>query len=192
VSNDRSYLTALQDYYARHRALPSYASIGGLLGLRSKSSVAALVARLKLAGFLESTPDRRLAPTRRFFERPLAETPVHAGLPNPVEDTPTDALTIDDYLIERPSQTVLVRVKGDSMQEAGILDGDLAVVEKRNTARRGEIVIAIVDNQFTLKRLDTERGRFILRPENKAYPVIRPEGSLEIFGVMVGLVRKTA
>jgi repressor LexA len=192
VSNDRSYLTALQDYYARHRALPSYASIGGLLGLRSKSSVAALVARLKLAGFLESTPDRRLAPTRRFFERPLAESPVHAGLPNPVEDTPTDALTIDDYLIERPSQTVLVRVKGDSMQDAGILDGDLAVVEKRNTARRGEIVIAIVDNQFTLKRLDTERGRFVLRPENKAYPVIRPEGTLEIFGVMVGLVRKSA
>ena len=74
MSNDRSYLSALQDYYARHRALPSYASIGGLLGLRSKSSVAALVARLKLAGFLESTPDRRLAPTRQFFARPLAES----------------------------------------------------------------------------------------------------------------------
>jgi repressor LexA len=192
MSNDRSYLTALQDYYARHRALPSYASIGGLLGLRSKSSVAALVARLKLAGFLESTPDRRLAPTRRFFQRPLAETPVHAGLPDPVDDAPADALTLDDYLIERPSQTVLVRVKGDSMQDAGILDGDLAVVEKRGTARRGEVVVAIVDNQFTLKRLDLERGRFILRPENKAYPVIRPEGALEIFGVMVGLVRKTA
>jgi repressor LexA len=83
-------------------------------------------------------------------------------------------------------------VKGDSMLEVGILDGDLAVVEKRNTARRGEIVIAIVDNQFTLKRLDLERGHFVLRPENKAYPVIRPEGTLEIFGVMVGLVRKTA
>ena len=66
------------------------------------------------------------------------------------------------------------------------------VVEKRGGARRGDIVVAIVDNQFTLKRLDLERGRFILRPENKAYPVIRPEGSLEIFGVMVGLVRKTA
>ena len=81
MSNDRSYLTSLQDYYARHRALPSYASIGGLLGLRSKSSVAALVARLKLAGFLDSTPDRRLAPTRRFFARPLAESPVRAGMP---------------------------------------------------------------------------------------------------------------
>jgi repressor LexA len=192
MANDRSYLASLQDYYARHHALPSYASIGGLLGLRSKSSVAALVARLKLQGLLESTPDRRLAPTSRFFQRPLAESPVRAGLPNPVEDAPSDVLTLDDYLIERPSQTVLVRVKGDSMQDAGILDGDLAVVEKRTTARKGEIVVAIVDNQFTLKRLDLERGRFVLRPENKAYPVIRPEGALEVFGVMVGLVRKTA
>ena len=190
MSNDRSYLATLQDYYTRHHAFPSYSSIGGLLGLRSKSSVAALVARLKLRGLIESTPDRRLAPTRRFFERSLAESPVQAGLPSLVDDAAGDALTIDDYLIDRPSQTVLVRVKGDSMIDAGIFEGDLVVVEKRNTARRGEIVIAIVDSQFTLKRLDLERGQFVLRPENKAYPVIRPAGTLEIFGVMVGLVRK--
>ncbi|MFO1305705.1 MAG: LexA family transcriptional regulator [Burkholderiales bacterium] len=190
MANDRSYLSSLQDYYARHRALPSYASIGGLLGLRSKSSVAALVARLKLAGFLESTPDRRLAPTKRFFARPLADAPVRAGLPEAVEDAESEALTIDDYLIERPSSTVLIRVKGDSMMDAGIFDGDLVVVEKRPSAHKGEIVVAIVDNQFTLKRLDVENGKFILRAENKAYAPIRPEGALEIFGVMVGLVRK--
>ena len=190
MSNDRSYLSTLQDYYARHRALPSYASIGSLLGLRSKSSVAALVARLKLAGFLESTPDRRLAPTRRFFARPLADAPVRAGLPEAVDDADAEALTIDDYLIERPSSTVLIRVKGDSMMDAGIFDGDLVVVEKRPSAHKGEIVVAIVDNQFTLKRLDIEAGKFILRAENKAYAPIRPEGALEIFGVMVGLVRK--
>jgi repressor LexA len=190
MSNDRSYLARLQDYYAQHRALPSYASIGHLLGLKSKSSVAAMVARLKLGGFIDQTPDRRLAPTKRFFERPLAESPVQAGLPNPVDDAPADALTIDDYLIERPSQTVLVRVKGDSMIDAGILDGDLVVVEKTAAAKRGDIVIAIVDGQFTLKTLELERGKFILKPENKAYPVIRPEADLEIFGVMVGLVRK--
>jgi SOS-response transcriptional repressor LexA len=165
MSNDRSYLTSLQDYYARYRALPSYASIGDLLGLKSKSSVAALVARLKLAGFLDSTPDA-------------------------VDDTDADALTIDDYLIEHPSQTVLIRVKGDSMMDAGIFDGDLVVVEKRPAAHKGDIVVAIVDNQFTLKRLEQEQGRFVLKAENKAYPIIRPEGSLEIFGVMVGLVRK--
>jgi SOS regulatory protein LexA len=190
MSNDRSYLTSLQDYYAQHRALPSYASIGSLLGLKSKSSVAAMVARLKLAGFLDSTPDRRLAPTKRFFARPLADSPVRAGLPEQVDDSDADALTIDDYLIERPSQTVLIRVKGDSMMDAGIFDGDLVVVEKRPSAHKGDIVVAIVDNQFTLKRLDLEDGQFVLRPENKAYAVIRPEGSLEIFGVMVGLVRK--
>ena len=112
----------------------------------------------KLAGYIDSTPDKRLAPTRRFFERPLAESPVHAGMPNPVEDAPADALTIDDYLIERPSQTVLIRVKGDSMMDAGILDGDLVVVEKTAAAKRGDIVVAIVDGQFTLKTLDLERG----------------------------------
>lgn len=149
-----------------------------------------MVARMKLAGYLDTTPDRRLAPTRRFFERPVAEAPVQAGMPNTVEDAHGDALTIDDYLIERPSQTVLIRVRGDSMIDAGIMEGDLVVVEKTTVAKRGDIVIAIVDGQFTLKRLDLERGRFILCPENKAYPVIRPEGTLEIFGVMVGLVRK--
>ncbi len=190
MANDRSYLAALQDYYARHRALPSYASIGNLLGLRSKSSVAALVARLKLAGLLESTPDRRLAPTRRFFARPLTESPVRAGLPETIEGGDAEALTIDDYLIEHPSSTVLIRVKGESMIDAGIFDGDLVVVEKKPSARKGDIVVAIVDNQFTLKRLDLEAGRFILRAENKAFAPIRPEGDLEIFGVMVGLVRK--
>ena len=145
---------------------------------------------MKLRGYLESTPDRRLAPTKLFFARPLAAGFVRAGLPDPVADDEPDAVTLDDYLIERPSQTVLVRVKGDSMIDAGIFEGDLVVVEKRAAAQKGDIVVAIVDNQFTLKRLEIEGGRFILRPENKAYPVIRPEGTLEIFGVMVGLVRK--
>src|SRR6185312_5052815 len=130
------------------------------------SSVAALVARLKLAGYLEATPDRRLAPTKRFFARPLASVPVRAGLPEAVEDDDPDAVTIDDYLIERPSQTVLVRVRGDSMMDAGIFEGDLVVVEKRPAAQKGDIVVAIVDNQFTLKRLDIENGRFVLKPEN--------------------------
>ena len=115
---------------------------------------------------------------------------MRAGLPEAVDDADADALTIDDYLIEHPSQTVLIRVKGDSMMDAGIFDGDLVVVEKRPAAHKGDIVVAIVDNQFTLKRLEQEQGRFVLKAENKAYPVIRPEGSLEIFGVMVGLVRK--
>lgn len=189
MSDDQAYLTQLQDYYTRHRVLPTYAAIGGLLGLKSKSSVAALVARLKLQGYLETAPSQRLRPTRKFFERPLAEH-VQAGLPNPATDQPADALTIDEYLVERPSQTVLVTVKGDSMIDAGIHPGDIVVVEKRPAAEIGDIVIAIVDNEFTLKYLDRDKSGFMLRPANPAYPVIRGRSQLEIFGVVVGLIRK--
>lgn len=192
MSQDRHYLEKLQDYYARYRVLPSYAAMGELLGLKSKSSVAALVDRLKDAGFIEATPGRRLAPTAQFFAREVAGSPVRAGLPQAVEAGNGEALAIDSYLIEKPSRTVLIRVRGDSMSDAGILDGDLAVVECTPSAKRGDIVVAIVDDEFTLKRLELERGRYVLKPENKAYPVIRPQGALEIFGIMVGLVRKTA
>jgi len=187
--DDGQYLAKLQDYYARHRVLPSYASIGALVGLNSKASVADMVLRLKAEGFLESSPDRRLKPGKRFFERPIAEG-VRAGLPSSAADSRPETLTIDEYLVPHPSRTVLITVKGDSMIDAGIHPGDVVVVEKRTAANVGDIVVAILDNEFTLKRLDRDKGRIVLRPENKAYPVIRPKGDTEIFGVVVGLFRK--
>lgn len=190
MANDQEYLGKLQDFYAQHRVLPSYATIGELLGLRSKSSVAALAARLKLQGYLETAPDKRLKPTDRFFERILALDAVRAGMPSAADNGSGDMLTIDDYLVERPSQTVLIRVKGDSMCDAGIHAGDIVVVEKRPTADIGEIVVAIVDNEFTLKYLQQDKRGFFLQPANPAYPVIRAQGQLEIFGVVRGLVRK--
>jgi SOS regulatory protein LexA len=190
TADDRTYLARLQDYYACHRVLPSYAVIGALLGLRSKSSVAALVDRFKRQGYLQATPERRLTPGRRFFERPWAESYVKAGFPSPAEEALRDTLTIDEYLIERPSQTVLITVKGDSMVDAGIHPGDIAVVERRITADPGELVVAIVDNELTLKYLDRDESGFFLRPANHSYPPICPQGELQIFGVVVGLIRK--
>ena len=188
MADDGQYVGRLQDYYAKHRVLPSYARIGALVGLNSKASVAEMVLRLKSEGFLESTPDRRLKPGKRFFERPVAES-VRAGMPSPAADTAAETLTIDEHLVANPSRTLLVKVKGDSMIDAGILDGDTVVVEKRTSANVGDIVVAILDNEFTLKRLAREKGRIVLRPENKAYPVIRPKDDLEIFGVVVGQFR---
>jgi SOS regulatory protein LexA len=189
MPNDGQYLTKLQDYYTRHRVLPSYSAIGKLIGLASKASVADMVLRLKGEGFLESTPDRRLKPGRHFFERIVAES-VQAGPLTAAADAGADTLTIDDYLVSNPSKTILIKVKGDSMIDAGIHPDDIVVVEKRTFANVGDIIVAVVDNEFTLKRFDRERGRIVLRPENKAYPVIRPKGNAEIFGVVVGLVRK--
>lgn len=189
MENDANYLAKLQDYYADYGVLPPYSTIMSLVGFKSKSPVAALVARLKLQGFLESTPDKRLKPGRRFFERPVYDS-VRAGFPSPAGDAHHDTLTIDEYLVSHPSSTVLVTVKGDSMIDAGILPGDTVVVEKRAMANAGDMVIAIVDNEFTLKTLGREKGEFVLIPANPAYPVIRPRGELEIFGVVVGQFRK--
>ena len=189
MSNDSQYLFVLQDYYAKHRVLPSYAVIGKLVGLSSKASVSGMVSRLKSEGFLESTPERRLKPGQRFYDRPLSES-VQAGMPTPVADLSVETLSIDEYLVPYPSKTILITVKGDSMVDAGIHSGDVVVVEKRAAANPGDMVVAIVDNEFTLKYLANERGRIVLRPANKAYPVIRPEGELNIFGVVVGQFRK--
>ena len=189
MADDAQYLAKLQDYYTRHRTLPSYSAIGTLVGLRSKASVAGMVTRLKAGDYLDSSPDRRLKPGKRFFERALAES-VRAGLPSPAADTQPDSASLDEYLVGKPSRTIIITVKGDSMIDAGIHPGDRVVVEKRVAATAGDIVVAIVDNEFTLKRLAREKGRLVLKPENKAYPVIRPKADAEIYGVVVGLVRK--
>jgi repressor LexA len=190
MGNDFDYLGHIQDYYAEHKTLPSFATIAQLLGFKSKNAVAALVARFKLLGYLESAPDKRLKPGKRFFERILTDSTVQAGFPTPALSDKHDTLSIDDYLIERPSQTMLITVKGDSMIDAGIVPDDVVIVEKRATANVGDIVVAIVDNEFTLKTLGREKGQFVLYPANKAYPTIRPQGELEIFGVVVGQFRK--
>ena len=187
---DAEYLSKLQDYYADWKSIPSYASLCGVFGIASKSWVKTILTRLSEAGFIERTPDGVWVPRRQFFARPMAESAVPAGMPVSVNSTQGELFIIDDMLIDTPSRTTLIPVKGDSMIEAGIHDGDVAVVEKRMSANVGDIVVAIVDSEFTLKTLDKERGKFILRPANPAYPVIRPQGILEIFGVLVGLIRK--
>ncbi|MES1982671.1 MAG: S24 family peptidase [Pseudomonadota bacterium] len=189
MENDAAYLAKLQDYYAANGVLPPYSTIMALVRFKSKSPVAALVARLKLAGYLDATPDKRLKPGKRFFERPLFDS-VRAGLPSAAGDIRNDTVTIDEYLVECPSSTVLITVKGDSMIDAGVMPGDTVVVEKRATANVGQMVVAIVDNEFTLKTLGREKDGFVLLPANPAYPVIRPRGDLEIFGIVVGQFRK--
>ena len=189
---DPAYLEKLQDYYAEHKVIPSYSVLATLWGISAKSWVSQCVKRYEEAGYLDWTPDKQLKPGARFFERRLADSPVQAGMPNAAIAEGGDFVdSIDDMLVRVPSKTTLVRVKGDSMIEAGILEGDYLVVEKRQHANVGQIVVAIVDNEFTVKYLDREKGTFVLKPANKAYPVIRPRGRLEIFGVMAGLVRQS-
>jgi repressor LexA len=188
ISDDAAYLARLQDYYARWRSLPAYGPLQAVLGLASRSAVAKVLGRLRAAGFLERTPAGRWTPTARFFARPLADAPVPAGWPAiPADGGAVDA--IDAWLVRQPSRTVLVPVVGDSMLEAGIHPGDRVVVERDVPARPGDLVIAVIDNEFTLKTLAVEDGEAVLRPANPAYPVLRPGARLQVFGVVVGLIR---
>lgn len=187
-ASDADYLEKLRDYYARHRIFPSYAAIGRIVGLQSTSSVSAFLSRLKAEGCVDSK-DRRLRPGPRFFERPLVQSRVAAGLPSIAYEGAPEGLAIDQYLVGRPSRTFLVNVKGDSMIDAGLMPGDTLVVEKSATADDGDIVVALVEDAYTVKRLAHENRRAVLKPENKAYPVLRPE-SVEIVGVVVGSFRK--
>jgi SOS-response transcriptional repressor LexA len=188
----RELVNALRDYYAEHGVMPSYATLSDIAGIRAKSWTHTLVGMLREEGILDVTPDKRLKPGPRFFERELADS-VRAGLPEQVPDAPAQTITIDSYLIPHPSKTSLVRVKGDSMIDAGILEGDLAVVEWRTDAWPGDIVVALVDGELTLKYLAKDKRGYYLRPANAANPAyapIRAQGELEISGVMVGLVRR--
>jgi repressor LexA len=188
---DAGYLERLRDYYAENKRIPPYSRLAELLGFASKTAAMKLLGRLAEQGYIERTADDDAwIPSRRFFERPLATQTVPAGQPVGVQEAGADTLLVDDYLIRQPSRTVLVPIRGDSMSDAGIHDGDVAVVERGRPAQEGDFVIAIVDNEFTLKELRLERGTPCLHPHNKAYPVIRPRGTLEIYGVLVGLMRR--
>ncbi len=186
---DRERLGRLQDYVAEHGVLPSYAAMGTLIGLRSKAGVAKFVDRLVRRGVLRRAPNGRLAPTRAFFARPRVGA-APAGFPSPADELLEDAITIDDYLVDHPSRTVLVEVRGDSMIGAGILDGDYVVVERRDRAHEGQIVVARIDGEFTIKYLARDARGYFLRPANPHYPDLRPDGALDLFGVVVGQFRR--
>lgn len=190
LNRDEEYLGKLRDYYAEHRGLPSFAAIGKLLNLRSTSSVAAMVKRMRDVGYLESGHGGRIQPGDRFFERSRSEVPVPAGIPQAAQDVTSDTVAIDTYLIDEPSRTLLIRVKGDSMVNAGLLPDDTVVVKRGAPAQPGDIVVARVDGEYTIKYLARDKKGFYLRPGNDAYTDIKPKEELDLFGRVVGAYRK--
>lgn len=186
---DEKYLAKLRTHWKRYSAFPSMAKLCDTVGLSSTSSVFALVGRLVDAGYLERV-DGRIAPTRKFFARPLLSS-VRAGLPQPASQEEPELLTLDDYLIDDPNRTSLHKVRGDSMKDAGIHEGDLVVVEHNTPTKPGDIVVAWADNELTVKTLLLDsKGSYYLQPANAAYQPIVPSTSLEVMGVVVGVVRR--
>lgn len=136
----------------------------------------------------------------RFIPTPLRPTPVNiplflercpAGFPSPAQDYVEAELDLNDYCITRKSSTFFVRAIGDSMSDIGLKSGDLMIVDKAERAQHGDIVIAEVEGEFTVKRL-LLHPRVALQPMNPAFPTLYPEPDyLEIFGVVTAFVHKT-
>lgn len=134
-----------------------------------------------------------LGPLRASVQRlPLFLNPVAAGFPSPAEDHIEATLSLDELCIRHPAATYLLRAAGDSMQGAGIFDGDVLVVDRSIEPRAGMIVVATVCGDFTCKRLEAEDGQPVLRAENPRYQDMRfaPGEELEVFGVVVAAVRR--
>ncbi|MFH7043521.1 LexA family protein [Paucibacter sp. JuS9] len=187
--NDQAHIQALQRYWKRHKAFPSMAKLCSVVGLSSSASVFGMVGRLTEAGYLQRV-DGRIAPGARFFARSVMGS-VRAGVPQPITQEDVDALTLDDYLIDAPDRTTLHRVRGDSMKDANIVEGDMVVVEHNSPTKPGDIVLAVVDNELTVKTLALdENGQYFLQAANPAYEPIRPATSLELLGVVVSVVRR--
>ncbi|TKI05962.1 translesion error-prone DNA polymerase V autoproteolytic subunit [Martelella alba] len=122
---------------------------------------------------------------------PLFADPCRAGFPSPAQDYVERTLDLNEYCIRHPSATYFVRASGESMIDAGINDGDLLVVDRDETPGHGDIVIAAVEGEFTVKRLCL-KPRLALQPMNPAFPVIYPPpDSLDIFGVVLYAVHNT-
>lgn len=186
---DDKHLATLRNYYKRVGAFPSMPRLCEVVGLSSTSSVFALIGRLGSAGYLERV-DGRVVPTKRFFARPLLGS-VRAGVPQPADQSEPDVVTLDDYLIDQPNRTSLHKVRGDSMRDAGIFEGDLVAVEHNAPSVPGDIVVAVVDGELTVKTLRRDDdGKFFLEAANPAYEPIRPKTSLEILGVVVSVCRR--
>jgi repressor LexA len=176
-------------FYERHRRMPSYAEMMKLTGFRSKNAVHKLVAKLVDLGVVAQDEQGRLIPTRAMDEVPLLGL-VEAGIPTSVDAELTETLDINAYLVEHKADSYVLEVKGDSMIEEGIKEGDLVIAEKKSTPREGDIVIAEVDGGWTMKYLRKKDGKAYLEPANRNYKPIYPKYDLKIAAVVKGVIRK--
>jgi repressor LexA len=206
TERQRAILDYLRGFVDEHGYPPTVREIGEAVGLRSPSTVHAHLAQLERAGLLRRDPTkpRALELTDRRREAEESRRDVHrlplvgdiaAGGPLLAEQNIEDYLGVPEPL-SRGGEEFLLRVKGDSMVKAGILDGDFVVVQRGQDARNGEIVVALAGDdesadEATVKRFFREDGRVRLQPESDALGPIYAD-HVQILGKVIGVFRALA
>ena len=184
------YLKKLESFHETKKRIPTYAEMTKLWGFKSKNAVAKIVEKLLDAGLVAKDHLGRLVPTQTFGEIQMAGL-VKAGPPSEVDEL-SDTVDLDEFLINKKELTYMLEVDGDSMIDAHIEEGDHVLVERvaGNVAKDGDIVIAEVDGEFTMKYLRNKNCQPHLEPANKNYEDIYPEQSFNILGVVKAVMRK--
>lgn len=194
-------LSYIKTYIVSHGYPPTIREIGNDLGLSSPATIHAHLANLEKKGFIkkDGTKNRAIELlVENEFAKPqndlIVEVPllgkITAGSPIEAIENPDETFALPSYLIPKNKDVFTLNVSGTSMINAGIYDGDIIIVERKNTARNGEIVVAMTDeNEVTLKTYYKEDGYFRLQPENDTMePIIL--NNVTILGKAIGLYRK--
>jgi SOS regulatory protein LexA len=176
-------------FYRDHRRMPSHAEIAQIAGLKSKGTTYKLVNRLVEMGLLQRDGKGKLLPGRHFQSVQVLGT-VEAGWPSPAEEELLDTMSLEEFLIERPDNTYILRVQGDSMIEAGIMPGDMVLVERGVPEKDGDIIIAEVDGEWTMKYYRKRGGKVFLEAANRKYQPIFPEQELRVAAIVRAVIRK--
>jgi repressor LexA len=175
---------------------PSTREIQKHFGFASQTSVMQYLDALQRKGFLDRHARKARALITPMQKVRISDIPIYgqipAGMATLTEQTVDGHISLDSRTanISKNTSTFALRVRGDSMIDAHILDGDIVIMEDRKEVRSGDIVAALIDGETTLKRYVMEHGRPYLKAENALYPNLIPVRELRIQGVMVSLVRK--
>jgi len=175
---------------------PSKSEIQSHFGFASQTSVMQYIAALERKGFLERHAGKARALITPVQKVRITDVPIYgqipAGMSALTEQTIEGHLSLDSRSanVSKNRGTFALRVRGDSMTGAHIVDGDIVILEDSKDVHNGDIVAALIDGETTLKRYVVEHGRPYLKAENPRYPKLTPAHELKIQGVMVSLVRK--
>ncbi|MFH1827220.1 MAG: S24 family peptidase [bacterium] len=182
-------LNKLKKFFRKYRRLPTYEEMLTLFSVSSKNSVFKTISKLTDLGFIRKV-GKTLSPSSKFFGIPVLGT-VPAGFPI-IADEDRKYLTLDEYLIDDPVTSFLFTVRGDSLIGEGIMDGDLVVVNKNVKPFPGDIVLAEIDHEWTLKilRRNSQKRSYYLEAANPKYPSFYPMQEMNIFGVVKAVIRR--
>lgn len=185
----KSVAQKIADFSLRYHRMPTYEEMLALLAVRSKSVVNFWINKLLEEGILEKDKKGRLTFINPLIGVPLAGD-VSAGFPSPAEEELRDVISFDEYLITNQSKSFILKVDGDSMTGAGIMPGDLVLVERGREPKTGDIVIAEVDGSWTMKYFHKRGKEIYLEAANPKYPRIKPQSEMRLGGVVTAVVRK--